>query len=125
MYLFAQSWKLVLGREMKEVQNGATFATDGAVEGIPNRPVNSVVDGVQAGNGDQRTGRTAQFGRKFKFLVVDHITSRFVNSIVDDFTPVRVQRKSCVCSVNFECFQTRTVANKCRLLAVFCSKALY
>jgi len=44
---------------VEEVQDGPAIAADGAVESIPNGPVNSVVDRVQAGDSDQRAGRTA------------------------------------------------------------------
>lgn len=60
---------------MKEIQNGSALATDGAVERVPNGPVHGVVDGVQAGDGDQRAGRTAQFGRKVEFPVIGHVSS--------------------------------------------------
>lgn len=75
--LFAQSRKFVLGREMKEIQNGSAFATDGTVEGIPYGLVDRVVDHIQSGDCDQRIWRTTQFGRKVKFLVIDHVNTNF------------------------------------------------
>lgn len=57
---------------MKKIQNGPALASDRAVERVPDGPVNGVVDGVQAGDGDQRSWRTTQFGRKVEFPVVDH-----------------------------------------------------
>lgn len=56
MYLFAQSGKLVLGREVKEIQYRSAFTPNGAVESIPNGPVDGVIDRIQTGDGDQRTG---------------------------------------------------------------------
>jgi len=75
VYLFAQSGKLELGREVKEIQYGSAVTANGAVESIPNGPVDGVIDRIQAGDGDQRTGRTAQFGWKVELSVIDHFAS--------------------------------------------------
>lgn len=75
MYLFAQSGKLVFGCEVKEIQNGSAFTADWAVKSIPNGPVYGVVDRIQAGDGDQWTGRTAQFIREVKLSIIDHVVS--------------------------------------------------
>jgi len=71
-YLFAESWKPVLGGEVKEIQHGSAVAANGTVERIPDGPVDGVINRVQASNRDQRTRRTTQLGRKVEFRVIDH-----------------------------------------------------
>lgn len=71
-YLFAEGRKPVLGGEVKEIQHGSAVAANGTVERVPDGPVDSIVDRVQAGDRDQRTGRTTQLGRKVEFRVIDH-----------------------------------------------------
>jgi len=56
VYLFTQRGKLILGCKVKEIQYGSAVTANGAVESIPNRPVDGVIDHIQAGDGDQRTG---------------------------------------------------------------------
>lgn len=57
---------------MEEVQDGPALAADGTVKSVPDGRVHGVVGGVQAGDGDQRAGRTAQLGREVEFAVVRH-----------------------------------------------------
>jgi len=75
VYLFAQSGKLVLGREVKEIQYGSAVTANGAMESIPNGPVDGVIDRIQASDGDQWTGWTAQFGWEVELSVIDHVAS--------------------------------------------------
>jgi len=71
-YLFADGRKPVLRGEVKEIQHSAAVAANGAVERVPDGPVDGVVDRVQSGDRDQRTGRTTQLFRKVEFCVIDH-----------------------------------------------------
>lgn len=63
---------------MEEVQNSPALAADRAVERVPDGSVNAIVDGVQTGDGDQRTGRTAQFDWEVKFSVINHFAGNVV-----------------------------------------------
>lgn len=63
---------------MEEVQNSPAIAADRAVERVPDGSVNAVVDGVQTGDGDQRTGRTAQLGWEVEFSVINHVAGNTV-----------------------------------------------
>lgn len=66
---------------MEKVQDCPALAADGTVKSVPDGSVHGVVDGVQAGDGDQRAGRTAQLGWEVEFTVVHHV-ARMKTSLV-------------------------------------------